>query len=116
MLTGVVPVLVNVAVCGGDVPPTASKRKLIPGYAGLMDTRLPIPWSCTTSEPALSSSLIVRMPLLDPVTVGVKLTEILQLAFGASVDGQLLAWPKSPLIEKLDIVTGTLRTLTIRNW
>ena len=41
-------------------------------------------------------SVMVRLPLRDPEAVGVKVTLMVQLAFAASVAGQLLTCAKSP--------------------
>jgi len=55
------------------------------------------------------------VPLRMPVTVGLKVTLMVQLAAGASVaglTGQLLIWAKSPLAETVTVVATAPLLLT----
>jgi hypothetical protein len=56
-------------------------------------------------------SLTVSVPVRVPRAVGVKVTEIVQLSFAASVfgdNGQFDVWAKSPEVEIPAMVTGTV--------
>ena len=47
----------------------------------------------------LALSVIVTAPLRAPLAVGVNVTLMVQFAFCATVEPQLLVWAKSPLFE-----------------
>ena len=56
-------------------------------------------------------SLTVRVPFRVPVTVGVKVTLIVQLELAANVAGQLLIWAKSPVAWMLVMFNAALPLL-----
>ena len=71
--------------------------------------RTPVPtnWVCKELEP---SALTVSVPVRDPVTVGAKMTEIVQLEFAPSVfgdEGQFEVSAKSPETEIPAMVRAT---------
>ena len=71
----------------------------------------PVPLNCAVCGLVPASSLIVSVPVRVPVAVGVKITEIVQLTFVASVSGdigQLEDCAKSPETEILLIVSGAV--------
>ena len=49
-------------------------------------------------------SVIVSVPLREPVTEGVKVTPMLQVTPPARLDPQLLLWAKSALAAILDML------------
>ena len=56
-------------------------------------------------------SLTVSVPVRDPVVIGVKVTEIVQVSFAPKVlgeTGQFEVWEKSPEVEMALIVSGTV--------
>ena len=53
----------------------------------------------------------MRVPFRVPVTVGVKVTLIVQLELAANVAGQLLIWAKSPLVWMLPRFNAALPVL-----
>jgi len=81
----------------------------------------PDPVSCAVCGEFGALSLTVSVPKRDPTTVGVKVTEIVQVSFAANVfgdNGQFEVWAKSPEVEIPAMVRGTVwlfcnvRTLT----
>jgi ABC-type sulfate transport system permease component len=59
----------------------------------------------------LALSVIVKVPLLEPAAVGVKVTLMVQEALGARLEPQGLVWEKSPLAVMLVIVRAALPVL-----
>jgi hypothetical protein len=57
----------------------------------------PVPVRLRVCVAGLALSVIVKVPLLDPATVGVKVTLKAQLAPAATLEPQVLVWEKSPL-------------------
>jgi hypothetical protein len=66
---------------------------------------LPVPLKLTDWGLPAALSLTVSRPVRVPVAVGLNVTDILQVAFGASVAPQLLVWTKSPEIVKPSIAS-----------
>ena len=58
---------------------------------------MPVPESVTLCGLPLALSVIVTDALREPCAVGVKTTEIVQLALGPTGKEQVLFWPKSPV-------------------
>ena len=56
----------------------------------------------------LALSVIVNVPFLVPAAVGVNVTLIVQLDPAARLEPQLFAWPKSPVMAKLEILNAAL--------
>jgi hypothetical protein len=56
-------------------------------------------------------SVIVMVPNRFPDAVGVNVTLIVQVAPAATLVGQLLTWPKSPLEVTLEITSAALPVL-----
>jgi hypothetical protein len=56
-------------------------------------------------------SEILRVPVLIPAAVGLKVTEIVQLAPALTVVPQVLVWEKSPLGVMLEMVRVTVPVL-----
>jgi hypothetical protein len=74
----------------------------------------PFSLNCAVWGEAEELSFTFSVPVLAPRTVGVQVTEILQLAPAASVFGAIghfEACPKFPETEMLLIVKGTVRVL-----
>jgi hypothetical protein len=72
---------------------------------------IPVPLSCAVCGEFAASSLIVSDPVRTPSTVGVKVTEMLQVSFAANVlgaRGQFEVCAKSPEVETTPMVKGTV--------
>jgi hypothetical protein len=54
---------------------------------------------------------MVKDPLREPLTVGVKVTLSVQLALAATVEPQVLVWEKSPLAVMLVMLRAALPEL-----
>ena len=70
---------------------------------------MPVPARLTVCGLVFALSAIINVPVRAPTAVGVKVTEITQLAPAASVvgdDGQVDVCPKLPVVEILAIVRG----------
>src|SRR5262245_51168718 len=103
------PVLVSVTVCAAhplqaELTTWLPKvrlvgEKLMPGAA------VPAPASATVCGLPPALSVTERAPVRDPVAVGVKVTEIVQVADGDREVPQPLLWLKSPLAAMLIIVS-----------
>ncbi len=73
---------------------------------------VPLPVNCAVCGELEALSWTVSVPARLPKTVGVKVTEMLQLPFAANVpgdSGQFEVCAKSPEVEMLAMVNGTLR-------
>lgn len=64
----------------------------------------PLPDNATACGLPVALSATRRLPLSEPAFVGAKVTEMVQLALAARVDGQLLVCPKLAGAVMLDIV------------
>jgi hypothetical protein len=73
---------------------------------------VPDPVSDMVCDPLTSLSVTVRFPVRAPTIVGVKRMLIVQLDRGASTEGQLLVWVKSPEATILPITSGAVPELT----
>ena len=73
--------------------------------------RFPVPERLAVCGLLLAESVTVRVPVLAPLIVGVKVTLIVQVAPAESVPGQGFVWAKSPVVEILETVTAELRLL-----
>src|SRR6266702_5874501 len=99
MINGLDPKFVTVSVSVALVPGrTVPKSRL----AGVNDRAevAPDPVRLTARWPTAVLSVTVRVPVLVPVWLGVKVTSTVQLAVGASMVGnapQVFCCPKSPL-------------------
>ena len=67
----------------------------------------PVPLNCTVCGEVEESSFTLRVPVVAPKAVGLKVTEILQLAPDASVFGHFVLSPKAPETETLLIVRAS---------
>ena len=56
-------------------------------------------------------SVTVKVPVLSPLPVGLKITLMLQAAPAATLEPQVLDWEKSPLIAMLVMVRVPLPVL-----
>jgi hypothetical protein len=71
----------------------------------------PVPVRLTVWVAGLALSVMVKDPLREPLTVGVKVTLSVQLALAATVEPQVLVWEKSPLAVMLVILRVALPML-----
>ena len=95
------------------VPPGAM---LAVEAAGAIEKSVPFPESATVCGPPGTLSVMVMVPLREPVAVGVNVTLIEQPALGATALPQSLVCAKSPVIATLAIVSTEspgLLTLTV---
>jgi hypothetical protein len=70
----------------------------------------PVPLNATLCEPLTALSEILRLPVLMPPTVGLKVTEMEHLAPALTVPPHVFDWEKSPLVEMLEIASDALPT------
>ena len=66
---------------------------------------VPVPVSETVCGLPLALSVTETVPVLEPATVGVKITEIVQVPDAATEAPHVLVWLKSPLAAMLVIVS-----------
>jgi hypothetical protein len=71
----------------------------------------PVPVRLTVCVAGLALSVIVKVPLLDPAAVGVKVTLRVQLAPAATLEPQVLVWEKSPLTVMLVMLRAAFPAL-----
>jgi hypothetical protein len=72
---------------------------------------VPIPLSCAVCGEFVALSSTISVPVLAPRAVGLKVTEIVQLSFGANAfgaNGQFVDWAKSPEAKIPAMVRGTV--------
>ena len=62
---------------------------------------VPVPVRLTVWVPGLALSVKVKVPVLVPTAVGLKVTWTVQLAPAATLEPQVLVWEKSPLAVML---------------
>src|SRR5437016_4379530 len=95
--SGALPVSFRVDVCVALVVPTSWEAnvrlagvRVAAGAAGV-----PVPLSATVCGLPAASSLMLTVAFRPPWSVGVKVTEIVQVALTARLEGQLLDCAKS---------------------
>lgn len=87
----------------------------VPGVAGA--GVWPVPESAVVCGLSGALSVMLKFPFREPFAVGVKVTEIVQLALGGRLAGQLLVWAKSPLTLMFAITTEPLLVLvSVTDW
>jgi hypothetical protein len=101
MLSVAFPVFVSVTVWGLLVVPTAWAGKVKEVEERLAAGPVPVPVRLTVWVEGLALSVMVRVPVLVPAVVGLKVTLMAQLAPAATLEPQVLVWEKSPLILML---------------
>ena len=69
---------------------------------------VPVPVRLTVWVAGLALSAMVKEPLREPLTVGVKVTLRVQLPLAARLEPQVLVWEKSPLTVMLVMVRTAL--------
>ena len=72
---------------------------------------MPVPMRLTVWVAGLALSVTVRVPLLVPAAVGLKVTLMVQEAPAATVEPQVLVWEKSPLVLIPETVSVALPML-----
>jgi hypothetical protein len=73
-----------------------------------VDAATPVPVRLTVWVAGLALSVIVNVPLLEPVAVGLKVTLRVQLPPAATLEPQVLVWEKSPLAVMLVMLRAAL--------
>src|SRR5437879_12446416 len=99
MLSGACPRLVTVSVNTVELPRLCVPKSIAAGLKARVELA-PDPVRLTACWASGVLSVIVRLPVLVPVWLGVKVTLTVQLAAGASVAGrwpQQLTWAKATL-------------------
>ena len=79
------------------------KLKLV-GEKPVAGAVVPVPASVTVCGLPLALSVTEMEPVREPATVGVKVTEIVQVPAAATEAPHVLVWLKSPLAAMLPIV------------
>ena len=77
--------------------PTSCAAKVKEAGEWVTTGAVPVPVRLTVCVAGLALSVIVKVPPLEPVAVGVKVTLRGQLALAARLAPQVLVWEKSPL-------------------
>jgi hypothetical protein len=72
---------------------------------------VPVPVRLTVWVAGLALSAMVKEPLREPLTVGVKVTLREQLPLAATLDPQVLVWEKSPRTVMLVMLRVALPVL-----
>ena len=86
-------------------------EKLIPGAV------VPVPVRATVCGLPAALSVTVMAPVRDPPAVGLKITEIVQVADAATDAPQVLVWLKSPLAAMLVIASVAVPVLvSVTTW
>ena len=86
-------------------------EKLIPGAV------VPVPVRATVCGLPVALSVTVIAPVRAPAAVGVKITEMLQVAAAATDAPQVLVWLKSPLAAMLVIESVAVPVLvSVTTW
>jgi hypothetical protein len=109
IVNGAVPVLVT--VIGDDVlvVPTSTPAKLRLRGDRVATGAIPVPLMAALCGLPAALSVILTVDDRLPVLVGVKVTLIVQLAFAASEEGQVLVCEKSPVLL-LEILTPVIES------
>ena len=97
MVTGTDPLLVSVTVLAGLLVPTTLVPKLRLVVDMLSVGVTPEPVSETNCGLLEAVSVMVSVPVREPLAVGVNVTLMVQLEFPATLAPQLLVCAKSPL-------------------
>src|SRR5215203_3224281 len=84
--SGAVPVLLRVVDCVAGVPTVCELKVSVFGVSVSVGA-VPVPMRATSRGLPAASSVIVTLAVRGPAAVGVKVTEIVQLALTASVLG-----------------------------
>lgn len=112
-VSAAVPVLVTVTVCAGLVLPTSCPANAA-GVERPATGAVPVPFRLTVSvlealpDPELFESLMVNVPLRDPVAVGLKPTVTVQVAEAAKLVPQVFVSLKSPVAARLVMLSPTV--------
>jgi hypothetical protein len=101
MLSVAFPVFVSVTLWGLLLVPTAWAGKVKEVGERLTAGPVPVPVRLTVWVEGLALSVMVRVPVLVPAVVGLKVTLMVQLAPAATLEPQVLVWEKSPLVLML---------------
>jgi hypothetical protein len=91
--------------------PTGWAGKVKEAGERLTPGAVPVPVRLTVWVAGLALSVMVRVPVLVPVAVGLKVTLMMQEALAARLEPQVLVWEKSPLTLMLVIVRVALPVL-----
>jgi hypothetical protein len=105
IVKGAVPELVSVTDCAALVVPTAWLLKVKLVGETLTAGAVPVPVNETVCGLLLALSVTEIDPVRDPVAVGAKVTEIVQVPATATDEPQVLVWLKSPLAAIVVIVS-----------
>jgi hypothetical protein len=108
MLSVAFPVFVSVTLCGLLLMPTGSTGKVKEVGERLTAGPVPVPVRLTVWVAGLALSVMVRVPVLVPAVVGLKVTLMAQLAPAATLEPQVLVSEKSPLVLMLLMLSVAL--------
>ena len=91
--------------------PTGCAGKVKEAGERLTTGAVPVPVRLTVWVAGLALSAMVKEPLREPLTVGVKVTLRVQLPLAARLEPQVLVWEKSPLTVMLVMLRVALPVL-----
>jgi hypothetical protein len=105
MLSALLPVLLSVVVSVLELALfTLPKLRL----AGLNSTTVPVPVRLTVCGLPAALSVIDNVPFRVALSVGLKVTLMVQLASAARLEPQVFVWLKSPLAAMLVILSAVV--------
>ena len=109
IVRGPVPVFVTVIVCAALDEPTTMPPKFSAVAERLSPGTVAVPVSETACGLPVALSVRVSTPVRVPETVGVKVTEMVQVAFAAMLAVQPeFVCPKSPVIAMFEIASAAV--------
>jgi len=97
ILAAAVPVFDTVTGCEALLLPSTCAAKVRPLVETVMTGAVPVPVSETLCGLFEALSVMVSVPVREPLAVGVKVTLTVQLELAATLAPQLLVCAKSPL-------------------
>jgi hypothetical protein len=105
MLSVVLPVLLSVVVSGLALALFTLPK---PRLAGLNSTTVPVPVRLTVCGLPAALSVIDNVPVRVALSVGLKVTLMVQRASAARLEPQVFVWLKPPLVAILVILSAIL--------
>ena len=105
MLSSAFPVFFSETVWGLLLVNTFCAGKVKEEGERLTAGPAPIPVRLTVWVAGLALSVTVKVPVVVPAAVGLKVTSMLPEAPAATLEPQVLVWEKGPLIAKLEMVS-----------
>ena len=111
MLSAPFPVFVSDTVCPLLMVPSICEGNVKEAGERVAAGPEPDPVRPTVWMAGLALSVMVTVPVLDPLALGLKVTLTLHEAPASTLEPQLLVWEKSPLIAMLVMVSVAVPVL-----